>query len=172
MKKQITILFITALMLLTSCQKENQNAARRAGNKSNIVGTYVGTIYYTFHYSVDSSLGLSDESGTESDFILKIEETEVPGMDLKLSYIFTSDTTVLYLSNLIDAGNYYFDFPNQLNEEGVYAVGNNCYEIEGTQYDGEFINEGGVLRFCTRAQISTPGFEKAYITTDEVYTKQ
>jgi hypothetical protein len=165
MKKQkIAILIIVATLLTAlSCKKETTT------NFDDLVGTYVGTIYYTSYFFSNDSI---ENSGTEDDFFVKIETTNKAGMDLKLSYIFAVDTTIFYLSNVIkDDGAYYFNFPEQLNEEGSLARGNKCYTINGTQYDGEFNVSGGILRFCTKYDIDTPP-GVYYGITNEVYTKQ
>jgi len=166
MKKQKFAILIAVATLLSvlSCNKETTT------NLDDLVGTYVGTIYYSSYFSSNDSI---ENSGTEDDFFIKIETTNKSGMDLKLSYIFAVDTTVFYLNNVIkDGGEYYFNFPQQLNEEGSLARGNKCYTINGTQYDGRYVTSGKELRFCTKYDIDTPTPGVYYGITNEVYTKQ
>lgn len=172
MKKVLSILIImvTTLLITFSCKKESRNS-----HINELVGTYKGVMNYTNYLSIDTSLGLPDQTGTDS-FLLVITETTYAGHELALTYTDTADASnsvTYYADGIFENGaKIYFTIPLQYNEEGAEMRGNNCYISDLGTFDGVYTMSNGVLTFCTHYAISTPGSTSVFGETNEVYHKQ
>ena len=169
--KQILIILVTA-MLAVSCTKENITA-RRTGNVDELTGVYSGKMYYTNYLSIDTTLGLPDQTGVDSGFYLVITRTDYAGHELKLTYTDGTDSTSIYADEVTDdEGQIYFNIPLQLNEENAEMRGNQCMSSTLGTFDAIYVKSTGALNFCTHYQISTPNSNDVYGESNEVYVKQ
>lgn len=168
--KHFQLLLILTIISI-SCKKNDT-----ASNIDQMIGHYKGNVEYINFYSEFPALGMSNDTGRESNIDIKVSKKNSSNTELYLTYLFPPDDSIQYtINNLtVDNNQYYFNFPTQINEEGNPIEGNKCYNHNSTNFDGFYDINSKTLKLCTKYELTFHSIDTTYQIkgqTKETYIK-